>query len=157
MGLLRLLLRLALGTGVESGEGVERKAESEESEAVEEDEARSFSQLQVSEQYGRPWRDVSCSPSSGLRQKLQQKQEGRACQCWPWWVACSLSAPEGQGHEQLSPSPQEPMHRPAAFPRAAPSATPSHLALSSHTAELSGPFSLLRAPFSISRDPGMYR
>lgn len=79
--------------GVESGDGAEAKAESEESEAVED---ASHPRLQVSEQKSRPWREVRGCPCSGFRQRLQQKQAARACQCSPWWVASSLSAPEGQ-------------------------------------------------------------
>lgn len=78
---------------VESGDGAEAKAESEESEVVED---ASQPRLQVSEQKSRPRLEVRGCPRSGFRQRLQQKQAARACQWSPWWVASSLSAPEGQ-------------------------------------------------------------
>lgn len=79
--------------GVDSGDGAEANAESEESEVVED---ASQPRLQVSEQKSRPWQEVRGCPRSGFRQRLQQKQAARACQWSPWWVASSLSAPEEQ-------------------------------------------------------------
>lgn len=91
-----LPLGSARESGVESGDGAEAKAESAESSEVVEEEDTSRPRLQVSEQKSRPRRELSGCPRSGLRQRLQQKQEARACQWSPWWVTSSLSAPEGQ-------------------------------------------------------------
>lgn len=77
---------------MESGDGAEAKAESEESEAVEE---ASWPRLQVSEQKRRPRWQVRGCPRSGFRHRLQQKQAARACQCSPWCVTSSPSAPAG--------------------------------------------------------------
>lgn len=74
-----VLLLLILDVGVESGDGAEMKAESEESEPVE-DSADSFSKLQASEQNRRPLQIVTSWPSSAFWQRLQQKQEALACQ-----------------------------------------------------------------------------
>lgn len=114
--------------GVESGDGADAKAESEESEVVED---ASRPRLQVSEQKSRPWREVRGCPRRGFRQRLQQKQAARACQWSPWWVASSLSAPEGQPpvRGRLFPQPcakNHPPHR--AEPRGSGSATlPAHV------------------------------
>lgn len=106
-----LLAGLARERGVESGDGAEAIAESEESEAVED---ASRPRLQVSEQKSRPRREVRGCPCSGFRQRLQQKQAARACQCSPWWVASSLSTPEGQPwvRGRLFPSPCAKTHPP---------------------------------------------
>lgn len=81
----------ARDSGVRSGDGAEAKAESEESEAVE-----AASWPQVSEQKRRPRWQVSGCPRSALRQRLQHRQDARACQCSPWCVTSSLSAPAEQ-------------------------------------------------------------
>lgn len=86
-------LVFALEMGVASGDGAEMKAESEESEPVEES-TDSVSKLQASEQKRRPWWVVTSSPCRALWQELQQKQEALACQCCPWRLACSLSTPK---------------------------------------------------------------
>lgn len=88
-----LVAWLALETGVESGDGAETKAESEESEVVEAAEDTSQPRLQLSEQKSRPQRAVRGCPRSGFRHRLQQKQAARVCQCRPWCVASSLSTP----------------------------------------------------------------
>ncbi|KAM4885075.1 uncharacterized protein FYW23_012118 isoform 1-T4 [Sylvia borin] len=111
----------ARASGVPSGDGAEAKAESEESEAVED---TSWPRLQVSEQKRRPRRQVRGCPRSGLRHRLQQKQAARECQCSPWCVTSSPSAPAGTatGLARLGKEALE------AAPAAGPAA-PHHVAL----------------------------